>query len=112
MKESNNCYWSASRSCNINFYQNEKDIFIIGSNHISRTKYIEKIKEIIANEFKMNPIFALDLKKNNNLDAFCDNICSNIRSSRLIIVDLSGPLISYCKEHDMKNFQPSTNVYW
>lgn len=112
MTESNNCYWSVSRSCNINLYQNEKDIFIIGSNHISRTKSIGKIKEIIANEFKMNPIFAIDLKKNNNLDAFCDNICSNIRGSRLIIVDLSGPLITYYKEPDIKNFQPSINVYW
>jgi len=112
MTESNNCYWSASRSCNINLYQNEKDIFIIGSNHISRTKSVGKIKDIITNEFNMNPIFAIDLKKNNNLDAFCDNICSNIRGSRLIIVDLSGPLITYCKEHDMKNFQPSINVYW
>ena len=112
MTESNNCYWSKSRSCKINLYQNEKDIFIIGSNHISRTKSIEKVKKIITDDFEMNPIFAKDLRNNNNLDAFCDNICSKIRSSRLIIVDLSGPLINYCKDHDINDFQPSINVYW
>lgn len=105
------CYWSNSSKCTIDLYQNEKDIFIIGSNAEDRREYIDIIKNVIE-EFKLNPIFAIDLKDNNNLQAFCNNICTHIRGSRLIIVDLSAPLKLKCDNSKTKFLEPSVNVYW
>lgn len=52
------------------------------------------------------------MEENNNLDAFCDNICSNVIGSRLIINDLSAPLKVWCKEHSIEDYNPSLNVFW
>lgn len=105
------CYWSNYSKCTIDLYQNEKDIFIIGSNAEDRRECIDIIKNVIE-EFKLNPIFAIDLKENNNLQAFCNNICSHIRGSRLVIVDLSAPLKLRCDRCDTNFLEPSVNVYW
>lgn len=90
------CNWSKSSKCTIDLHQNEKDVFIIGSNSEDRREYIEIIKNAIK-EFDLNPIFAINLRDNNNLLAFCNNICTYIRGSRLIIVDLSAPLKLDCE---------------
>ncbi|KKL92290.1 hypothetical protein LCGC14_1886160 [marine sediment metagenome] len=105
------CYWSKSSKCIIDLYQNEKDVFIIGSNAEDRREYVEIIKNVIE-DFKLNPIFAIDLKDNNNLQAFCNSICTHIRGSRLIIVDLSAPLKLKCDSCETHYLEPSVNVYW
>lgn len=105
------CYWSKSSKCIIDLYQNEKDIFIIGSNAQDRREYIDIIKNVIL-EFNLNPIFAIDLRDNNNLLAFCNNICTHIKGSRLIIVDLSAPLKLNCDDCKTYFLEPSVNVYW
>lgn len=109
MNDDTICYWSNKRKCNQQLYSNENDIFIIASCSSEREKYVEKIKDIIK-EFNYNPIFAEDLEENNNLDAFCDNICSQIRASRLIITDLSASTASDGKEN--YSLRHSLNVYW
>lgn len=60
----------------------------------------------------MNPIFATDLSKNNNRQAFCDNICSYVISSRFIIIDLSGPILPKCEKCSTEYLQFSINVFW
>ncbi len=105
------CYWSNSRDCTKGFFEDMKDVFIIGSCDQNREEYIEEIKNIIE-EVGLNPIFAEDLKENTNLDAFCDNICSHIRGSRIIINDISAPLKYICKKCETSDFVPSLNVYW
>ncbi len=111
MSKNNSCYWSKSRNCNRISFKEIKDIFIIGSCDEDREEYIDIIKKIIQ-EIGLYPIFAEDLKENNNLDAFCDNICSHIISSRLIINDISAPIREICKKCGTTDFFPSLNVYW
>lgn len=105
------CYWSHSRVCTKGLFEDTKDAFIIGSCDQNREEYIEEIKNIIE-EVGLNPIFAEDLKENINLDAFCDNICSHIRGSRIIINDISAPLKDICKKCETSDYVPSLNVYW
>jgi hypothetical protein len=105
------CYWSDSRDCTKGLFEDVKDAFIIGSCAADREKFIEETKKIIA-EVELNPIFAEDLKDNNNLDAFCDNICSHIRGSRIIINDISAPLLNICETCKTLTYNPSLNVYW
>jgi len=91
------CYWSNSRDCKKGLFEDTKDVFIIGSCDQNREEYIEEIKNIIE-EVGLTWIFAEDLEDTNNLDAFCDNICSHIRGSRIIINDISAPLKYICKK--------------
>ncbi len=106
-----NCYWSNSSACLIEINQNENNAFIIASNDLSRAEYVERIKKLLL-EFDLNPIFAIDLTGNNNLKAFCDSICSHIRASRLIIIDLSGPILPKCEKCCTEQLQFSVNVFW
>lgn len=106
-----NCYWSKSSACLIEINQNENNVFIIASNDLSRSEYIERIKKLLK-EFNLNPIFAIDLTGNNNLQTFCNNICTHIRASRLIIIDLSGPLLQKCEKCSTEELQFSINVFW
>jgi len=92
-----NCFWSNSSACLIEINQNENNAFTIASNDLSRAEYVERIKKLLL-EFDFNPIFAIDLTGNNNLKAFCDSICSHIRASRLIIIDLSGLILLKCEK--------------
>jgi len=105
------CYWSKYSKCTVDLHQNKKDIFIIGSNAQDRREYIDIIK-IVIKELNLNPIFAIDLKDNNNLQAFCNNICAQIRGSRLIVMDLSAPLKLKCDKCKTNYLEPSINVYW
>lgn len=106
-----NCYWSEAHACLIEIDQNQDSVFIIASNDPGRAEYIELIKKTIR-LFNLNPIFAVDLSKNNNRQAFCDNICSYIISSRLIIVDLSGPILPKCEKCSTEYLHFSINVFW
>lgn len=105
------CYWSKSRNCKKRLFEDTKDVFIIGSCDQTREEYIKDIKNLVEN-LELNPVFAEDLKENNNTDAFCDNICSHIRGSRIIINDISAPLKVMCQICDISDFVPSLNVYW
>ena len=105
------CYWSEVRDCLIESNQNQDNIFIVASNDLDRSEYVELIKKTVG-LFKLNPIFATDLSKNNNRQAFCDNICSYIISSRLIIIDLSGPILAKCEKCSTEYMQFSINVFW
>ncbi len=105
------CYWSRAHACLIEHDQNQENVFIVASNDPSRSEYIELIKKTVG-LFKLNPIFAVDLSKNNNRQAFCDNICSYIISSRLIIIDLSGPILPKCEKCSTEYLQFSINVFW
>jgi len=69
------------------------------------------------------PRFATDLQEFNGYAAFCTNICSEIRKSRLVIVDLSGEKLyrregCKCSECDIEDCHISSdllfsmNVYW
>lgn len=109
MKTTSNCYWSDSRECKVPLFSEEENVFIIGS--CNRMEFIDQIKKILKNS-GLNPIFAEDLKIHNNLDAFCDNICHFIRSSRLIINDISAPDGIICEECKKSDLIPSLNVYW
>ncbi len=105
------CYWSKVRSCNKDLFEDQDKVFIIGSCDSSRKEYIDIIINLVR-EYNLEPIFAERLDENNNLDAFCENICSNVRGSRLIINDISAPLKTYCEEHGVEDYCPSLNVYW
>lgn len=76
----------------------------------SRIDIINKIKKTIK-EFDLEPKLAVELEENNNLSAFCDNICAYIRGSSINIVDLTAPL-KECGEYDSLDEEPSVNVYW
>ena len=110
MEKSLNCYWSNSRSCKISLSQFEKTVFIIASNDPSRIETINRIKKSIA-EFDLKPIFAAELEENNNLSAFCDNICTYIRGSSINIVDLTAYL-NECGKCNSPYEESSVNVYW
>jgi hypothetical protein len=105
------CIWSSIRSCHKDLFEDQDKIFIIGSCDPSRKLYIDMISDIIK-EYDIEPVFAETLDENNNLDAFCENICSNVRGSRLIINDISAPLRVCCEEHEITEHYPSLNVYW
>ncbi len=85
------CIWSNVRFCNKELFEDQDKVFIIGSCDSSREICIDAISDLIR-EYDMEPIFAERLEENNNLDAFCENICSNVRGSRLIINDISAPV--------------------
>ncbi|HEC37331.1 hypothetical protein LCGC14_0610820 [marine sediment metagenome] len=106
-----NCYWSESHACLKEINQNQENVFIVASNDPTRSEYVELIKKTVG-LFELNPIFATDLSKNNNRQAFCDNICSHIISSRLIIIDLSGPILPKCETCSTEYLQFSMNVFW
>ena len=105
------CYWSRAHNCLIEPNQNQENVFIVASNDPIRSEYVELIKRTVG-LFKLEPIFAIDLSKNNNRQAFCDNICSYIISSRLIIIDLSGPILPKCEKCSTEYLQFSINVFW
>ena len=105
------CYWSGVHPCFIESDQNQENIFIVATNDLSRSEYVEMIKKTVR-LFNLNPIFAIDLSKNNNRQTFCDNICSYIISSRLIIIDLSGPILPKCEKCSTEYLQFSINVFW
>ena len=106
-----NCYWSEANACLKELNQNQDDVFIIASNDPNRSEYVELIKKTVG-LFKLNPVFAIDLSKNNNRQAFCGNICSYIITSRLIIIDLSGPILPKCEKCSTEYMQFSINVFW
>lgn len=106
-----NCYWSTAHACLQEINQNKENVFIVASNDPTRSEYVELIKKTVG-LFELNPIFAIDLSKNNNRQAFCDNICSHIISSRLIIIDLSGPILPKCENCSTQYLQFSVNVFW
>lgn len=105
------CPWSPNASCNTELFSDPKGVFIIGSNDEDRKEYIEQIKEVIK-EFGLKPSFAKDLNAYNGKQAFCSNICGQIRKARIIIADLSGPYKTICYECETKDYIPSVNVYW
>ncbi len=109
------CYWTKDSYCSLEINQNADEIFIIGSCDPSRERYINTIKDVVENDYKMKAIFAEDLSQHNGYKAFCSNICSPIISSTLVIIDLSAPnkaiTCSNC-ERSMEVIQQSVNVYW
>lgn len=115
MAEKSKCYWTKDSYCGVGINQNENEIFIIGSCDITRRKFINEIKDVVENEFKMKSVFAEDLSQHNGYKAFCSNICSPIISSALVIVDLSAPYTniscSSCNQ-EIETLQQSVNVYW
>ncbi len=110
MKQNIDCYWRKSGSCNIPLNNFENVAFILASNDPSRIEIINKIKKTLE-LFELEPKLAIELEENNNLSAFCDNICANIRGSRINIVDLTAPL-SECFNCNEVYVEPSVNVYW
>ncbi|HEC38168.1 hypothetical protein LCGC14_0931310 [marine sediment metagenome] len=104
------CPWSPNATCRTELFSDLKSAFIIGSNDPSRREYIETIKEVLR-EFDLEPNFALDLSQYNGKNAFCTNICGQIRKSRIIITDLSGPWV-ICNDCKSESIQQSINVYW
>ena len=106
-----NCPWSPNASCTIELFSDLNSAFIIGSNSPDRREYIEMIKEVII-EFNLEPIFALNLNQYNGKQAFCTNKCSQIRKSRIIVADLSGPTEIVCNNCNETMDIFSVNVFW
>lgn len=106
-----NCPWSPHASCNTKLFSDSKSAFIIGSNSPDRREYIDMIKDVLK-EFKLEPNFALDLNQYNGKQAFCTNICSQIRKSRIIVADLSGPSETVCDKCKETKDIFSVNVFW
>ncbi|MFX1238562.1 MAG: hypothetical protein ACFE8P_12685, partial [Promethearchaeota archaeon] len=116
------CYWTPSATCRVALGSEPNKIFIIGSNATDRREYIEKIMNSISS-LELEPRFALDLKRNNGYYAFCRNICTEIRSCRFVVADLSGSRVSKsmgckcgeCQSEECEvqfDYQFSTNVFW
>ncbi|KKK66470.1 hypothetical protein LCGC14_2963770 [marine sediment metagenome] len=106
-----NCPWSPHASCNTEIFSDVNSAFIIGSNSPDRREYIDMIKDVIK-EFNLEPRFALDLNQYNGKQAFCTNICSQIRKSRIVITDLSGPTEIVCNKCKETKELFSVNVFW
>lgn len=106
-----NCPWSPYASCDTKLFSDLNSAFIIGSNSPDRREYIDMIIEVLK-EFKLEPSFALDLNQYNGKQAFCTNICSQIRKSRIIIADLSGPTEIVCVKCQETRDIFSVNVFW
>ncbi len=105
------CPWSPNASCNTKLFSDLDSAFIIGSNSLDRREYIDMIIEVLR-EFELEPSFALDLNQYNGKQAFCTNICSQIRKSRIIIADLSGPTEIVCDKCMETKEIFSVNVFW
>jgi len=105
------CPWSPNATCNTRLFSDPNSAFIIGSNADDRREYIEIIKNSLK-EFNLESNFALDLNQYNGKHAFCTNICSQIRKSRVIVVDLSGHFRCVCDKCQKTENQLSVNIYW
>ena len=75
---------------------------------MNRADFIDIIKRAIL-ELGLVPLFALDLEENNNFDAFYTNIRTPIRSSILIVIDLSAPKVSLCDKCNTTCFYYTEN---
>ncbi len=87
--ETNICNWNPSIICPFELTSEPENVFIIGSNADDRRDFIDKIINTVE-ICGLTPRFAADLNENNGYDAFCQNICKEIRICRFVIVDLSG----------------------
>jgi hypothetical protein len=104
---------SESRNCRVATIDNL--VFIIGSGSPEFSIEIDKTKEVLRN-FGFEGYFALLSEDEKGLDAFCDKICSKIRSCVFCVVLLNDPIVHECIDKETRHPQsvraPSANVYY
>jgi len=107
------CVISESRNCKVAAIDDL--VFIIGSGSPEFSKEIDKTKEILRG-LGFDGYFALLSEKEKGLDAFCDKICSKIRSCAFCVVLLNDPIAHECIDKETKEsltiHAPSANVYY
>ena len=107
------CLISDSRVCKASNLKNS--VFIIGSSSSEFKEEINIIKEVLDG-FSLIGYFALLSEKEKGQDAFCDKICSKIKTSHFCIALLNDPLVLKKIEGEGKNKKrvrvPSANVYY
>lgn len=107
------CVISESRNCRVATIDNL--VFIIGSGSPEFSIEIDKTKEVLRN-FGFKGYFALLSEEEKGLDAFCDKICSKIRSCVFCVVLLNDPIVHECIDKETRQPQsvraPSANVYY
>jgi len=107
------CVISESRVCKADAPSDL--VFIIGSGNAEFSEEIIKAKEILKT-FGLEGYFALLSENEKGLDAFCDKICSKIRSCVFCVVLLNDPIVHECIDDKTKEKRmiraPSANVYY
>lgn len=100
------CFISDSRVCQAPNLKNL--VFIIGSGS-------SEFKEVLDG-FNIVGYFALLSEEEKGLGAFCDKICSKIKTSHFCMVILNDPIVLRKTEGERKSVEkvrvPSANVYY